>query len=214
MEKNKAEFIYSVLEQLYPKTKSFLNYSKDYELLFATILSAQATDASVNKATQILFVRFPSLSDYTNENLPEIFDCVKSLGLGKSKSLHLVQSAKMLLEDYHGIVPQDREELMKLPGVGYKTSGVVLAELYSYPYIPVDTHVQRVSIRLGFVKANSVPEKTELALEKQYKNQKGIELHHRFILFGRNYCKAINPLCSSCPLKDICGYKNKKAVPK
>lgn len=206
MEKSDVTLILDTLAVLFPKTHSFLNYTKDYELLFATVLSAQATDESVNEATAVLFKDFPTLESYTPDQEAKIYEDVKRLGLGKTKSLHLVATAQILNETYHGVLPKDRLTLMSLPGVGYKTSGVVLATLYGFPYIPVDTHVQRVSLRLGLVKKTSQPEETEKSLEKLFGAASGIELHHRLILFGRNICQARKPACASCPLADICRY--------
>lgn len=206
----KVEWIARTLQELYPSTKTFLNYTKDYELLFATILSAQATDKSVNLATSKLFALCPTLTHYHPGNRDLIFSCIKPVGLSERKTDYLIQTARILLEQYDGKVPLDRKELMNLPGVGYKTSGVVLAELYDYPYIPVDTHVFRVTHRLGIVKNNINPEKTEVVLEKEFKNYHSIHLHRQFILLGRNICKAKNELCESCPLSCVCNYYLKK----
>lgn len=207
----KKKRILSFLKETYPNTHSFLKYDTDWQLLFATILSAQATDKSVNEATKNLFSTFPTLNDYTEENLSQIISCIHKVGLAQSKARYLISSAKMLLEKYHGAVPKDRQEMMTLPGCGYKTSGVVLAELYDYPYIPVDTHVQRVSLRLGLVPSNSTPEETEKRLEKLFKGEHAIEIHRSLILFGRNICTAKNPKCDFCPFASFCKeYKNKE----
>ncbi len=205
----KAEKIKEVLEKEYPKTKTFLNYTKDYELLFAVILSAQATDKSVNEATAVLFQEFLSLDDYVYEKKERIYSIILRIGLAKSKTEYLLSTAKMLREEYHGNLPHDRKELMKLPGVGYKTSGVVLSELGIEDFFPVDTHVQRVSKRLGLIKKET-PEETEKVLERIFHGSKYIVLHRQFILFGRNICKAANPSCMICPLKEICTETKRK----
>lgn len=203
-------FIALKLEELYPETKTFLNFESDWQLLFAVILSAQATDVSVNEATAKLFVNFPKLEDYTQERREEIHACIKKVGLGKSKTEYLIKTATILLEQYDGHVPTDRLELQKLPGVGYKTSGVVLAEYYNYPYIPVDTHVLRVTHRLGIVPESYDPTKTENKLEKIFDVPSFIHLHRQFILLGRNICTARSEKCEICPLRDVCRYFKKK----
>ena len=206
----KAKFIAEKLQEKYPQTECFLHYKKAYELLFAVILSAQATDKSVNLATEKLFALCPSLEDYKIENQEKILACIKPVGLSKNKCQYLLETAKILQDKYHGEVPRLRDELMTLPGVGYKTSGVVLAELYNDPYIPVDTHVFRVSHRLGIVKDSLTPEKTEIALEKLFKGYVHIHLHRQLILLGREVCKAKNESCLECPMKEVCSYFKKK----
>ncbi len=210
---NKAKEVAGYLNRYYPHTESFLHYKKDWELLFAVILSAQATDKSVNEATALLFAKFPELEDYTRENLPGILTCIKHVGLGKSKGNYLIKSASVLLTKYNGTVPKDRNELRKLPGVGFKTSGVVLAELYDYPFIPVDTHIYRVAHRLGLVPESYTPEKTELALEELFQNQHAIDRHHSLILFGREICKSQKPSCNCCPFASFCRfYRSRKKI--
>ena len=203
---NKAKLVASYLNQAYPPTSSFLHYTKDWELLFAVILSAQATDKSVNEATKCLFTSFPELEDYTGTNRDGILKCIRHVGLGKSKANYLIEAASVLLNEFGGKVPKDRQLLRKLPGVGYKTSGVVLAELYDYPYIPVDTHIFRVTHRIGLVKDNLTAEKTEPELEQLFKDEHAIDRHHSLILFGRERCKSIAPSCEKCPFSSFCSY--------
>lgn len=200
------EKIVDELKWRYPDTHCFLNYNKDYELLFAVILSAQATDKSVNEATEKLFVSYPRLEDYVPENQEGIYRCIRKVGLAKNKCGFLLKTAAILLSCYDGKVPKDRSSLMELPGVGYKTSGVVLAELYDEAYIPVDTHVYRVSHRLGIVKNDLSLEETETALEKKFRKFHSIEIHRQLILFGRNICKANRPECDVCPFVSFCRY--------
>lgn len=206
----KAFFIAEELQKRYPETKTFLHFSTDWQLLFAIILSAQATDISVNQATEILFSRLPELKDYNDENRETIHECIKKVGLGKSKTEYLIETAKELLNKYDGKVPTDRKKLMKLSGVGFKTSGVFLGEFYNIPFIPVDTHVYRVTHRLGLVKDDLTADETEIALEKLYKSKASIHLHRQLILFGRNVCFAKSPLCSQCPFASFCKYQNNK----
>lgn len=205
-----CSFIADELQKLYPETKTFLNFNSDWQLLFAVILSAQATDISVNEATNILFVKYPDLSCYTDENKEGIKECIKRVGLSNSKSNYLIQTAKILLEQYGGVVPRNRDLLQKLPGVGFKTSGVVLAEYYQEPYIPVDTHVYRVTHRLGIVPSTYDPKKTELKLEKIFDVPSQIHLHRQFILLGRNICLARGEKCELCPLSSVCRYYHNK----
>ncbi len=208
MENEKIPFIVETLNRLYPETKTFLQYEKDYELLFAVILSAQATDKSVNEATRILFDRFPSLSDYSDENRDEIALIVSKVGLGKTKTDHIIRTAKILLAEYDGKLPHDRKTLESLPGVGVKTSGVVLAELGIKDFLPVDTHVHRVTRRLGLYRNDRMPEEVEKILERKFQGYSLITIHRQLILFGRNICKAKNMSCEECPFKEnICKIK-------
>lgn len=208
----KTLYIKERLETLYPHTETFLHFHSDYQLLFAIILSAQATDKSVNEATEKLFLLLPHLEDYKEENRDVILDSIKKVGLGKSKCEYILKTAKILLDEYDGKVPTDREKLMKLPGVGYKTSAVFLGEYYNLPFIPVDTHVYRVTHRLGLVKDSLSPDETEVALEKLYKDQSCIHLHRQFILLGRNICSSKSPKCMDCPLKEVCTYYRRQKV--
>lgn len=200
------ETVTTVLQVLFPKTATFLHYGKDYELLFAIILSAQATDTSVNQATDILFCEFQKLDDYQKSAYDEIYRIIRPVGLCKTKALHIIETARILIDRYQGKVPKDRDLLMKLPGVGAKTAAVFLGEYYDEPYFPVDTHVQRVATRLGLVKEGIAPIETEKRLEKLFKGYHLIHLHRQFILFGRNICTARNPHCASCPFRDLCRY--------
>ncbi len=210
---SQAEKIVLLLNEAFPSTHTFPNHNanKDYEFLFAVILSAQATDASVNQATSVLFKKYPNLLDYNDKNKDGILTCVKSVGLSNTKVKHILQTASILINQYHGKLPQDREELMKLPGVGFKTSGVVLGELYDYPLIPVDTHVYRISHRMGLVSNRLDPKKTEIALEKVFKEEANIHLHQRLILLGRTFCKAKKPDCLNCPVRDYCNFFKKNS---
>lgn len=204
--KTKAQIVYRELCRLYPKTSCFLHFSKDYELLFAVILSAQATDKSVNEATSVLFKEFPKLEDYNPNNRAEIKSIIKSVGLANSKVEYLIKTAQILLEQYDGKVPQDRKKLMELSGVGFKTSGVVLGELFNEKLIPVDTHISRVTKRIGLVSSELSNDEIEVKLERLFSEDRSIDLHRKLILFGRNICKAQAPDCSSCPFTEICRY--------
>jgi len=196
--------IHDELQRRFPSTHTFLNYETDWQLLFAIMLSAQATDKAVNTATSKLFRDFPTLDTYTEDRAEEIFRDIQTLGLGKSKTRYLIQGAKVLREEFQGAVPKDRKAIMTIPGCAYKTSGVFLAEYYHEVLIPVDTHVQRVAIRLGLVKKTSTPEETEKRLEKLFHGYSGIDTHRQLILFGRTVCHALRPECSVCPFASFC----------
>lgn len=213
MENKDIKNIPIVLQVLFPNTKTFLKYNKDYELLFAIILSAQATDESVNKATEVLFKEYPTLNSFLEAKYNDVYKIIKPVGLSKNKTDFILKTARILVEKYNGVIPKNREELQTLPGVGFKTSGVFLGELYDEPYFPVDTHVLRVSTRLGLVKKDISPKDCELKLEKIYKGYHLIHLHRQFILFGRNICLSKNPRCLSCPFADFCKY-NKEITKK
>lgn len=207
---NYSSFIFDNLKDTYPSYNTFLNYTKDYEFLFAVILSAQTTDKKVNEATKKLFSDLPNLEDYSLKNKDIILQDIKSLGLYVAKCNYLVKTASILLNEYNGKVPASREELIKLPGVGKKTSGVVINQLFKGNLFPVDTHISRISKRLGLVSINDTPDIIEDKLESYFDMYDKVYLHHAFILLGRNICFSINPKCDICPLKKACkkGVKN------
>jgi len=194
--------IISFLDELIPNPKCELNYNKDYELLIATMLSAQTTDKRVNEVTNILFKKYPSLKALREADINDIINIIKPIGTFNKKSSNIIQIANKL-KLVGDIVPNDRKFLEQLPGVGRKTTNVVLSNLFNEPYIAVDTHVQRVSKRLGITKYDDVL-KTEKSLYKYFKGSNFNKIHHQLVLFGRYYCKAKNPKCLECKLKDIC----------
>jgi endonuclease-3 len=194
--------IIDYLNEIIPDPKCELNYNKDYELLIATMLSAQTTDKRVNEVTNILFNKYKNLDELRNALVTDIKEIIKPLGTYNKKALNIIEIANKLKES-NDIVPNDRDFLEKLPGVGRKTTNVVLSNIYNEPYIAVDTHVQRVSKRLGITKSDDVLV-TEKKLYKFFKGENYCRLHHQLLLFGRYYCKAIKPSCDSCKLKNIC----------
>lgn len=202
---NKESFIVDKLNTLYSDPKTFLTYSKDYELLFAIILSAQAKDEIVNKCTSILYKKYSKLIDFNEDNLIDIESIIKPIGLYKTKASNIINSAKLLIEKYNGCVPKNRDILETFPGVGHKTSGVFLGEFYDFKYIPVDTHIARVTKRLYPINPNASNYEIENFLESKFDITHPIVLHKQLILLGRNLCK-IKPNCSNCPLKEICSY--------
>ena len=200
--------ILEYFDTLIPDPHCELIYHKDYELLIAVMLSAQTTDKRVNSATEILFKKYPDLKALEEAKIEDIMEIIKPIGTFKKKALNVHLIAKELNEKANGIVPNDRTFLESLPGVGRKTTNVVLYELYKVPVIAVDTHVSRVSKRLGFAKKNDDVLTIEKKLNRKIPKDRLGRTHHQFILFGRYYCKALSPLCEDCGLKDICKKKD------
>ena len=204
MMKKNILLIEEYLDLLFKNPKCELEYNKDYELLIAVMLSAQTTDNSVNKVTPILFEKYVTPLDLANANLEDVENIIRSIGLYKNKAKNIIATSKILVEKYNSIVPNTMEELTSLPGVGRKTANVLLVEGFKIPAFPVDTHVERVSKRLGIAKQNDSVETVEKKIRKIYlKEQYGL-LHHQFIFFGRYFCKAISPNCKECRFLGRC----------
>ena len=197
------------LDELFNEPKCELNYTKDYELLIAIMLSAQSTDKRVNSVTPILFNKYPSLSDLKNADITDLEEIIRSVGSFRKKSLYIKGISRMLDEECGGVVPTDREYLESMPGIGRKTTNVFLSEFYNYPAIAVDTHVERVSKRLGLCPKNSDVLKVERSLQRKFKKELWSKRHLQLVLFGRYYCKAVKPECSTCKIKDLCKEKRK-----
>lgn len=193
------------ISMLVPTGRSDLNYTNIFELLIAVILSAQTTDERVNIVTPNLFARYANVDDLANADVKDVEKIISSLGLYRSKAANLVAMAQMLRDDFQGVVPNKREELTKLPGVGRKTANVVLSEGFHIPAIAVDTHVKRVAFRLGLTKSYN-PVIIEKDLEKFFPKYLWSRAHISLVHFGRYFCKAQNPRCSECPFQKICGY--------
>ena len=198
--------ILNYLDELYPNAYCELNYTKDYELLIAIVLSAQTTDKRVNKVTPILFSKYKTLEQLAASPIEDIENIIREIGTFKKKSIFIKEIAKSLVEDHNGIVPNDRKYLETLPGVGRKTTNVFLAEYYKVPAIAVDTHVERVSKRLKLCKQNATVKEVENSLMKKIPKERWIKTHHQFIFFGRYHCKAIKPDCENCKLQEKCKY--------
>jgi len=196
--------ILEYLDELFPNPRCELNYNKDYELLIAVMLSAQTTDKRVNMVTDILFKEYDTLKKLANANIDDIINIIRPIGTFNKKANNVIAISKSLLQDKNGIVPNDRKYLEGLSGVGRKTTNVVLSNLYNVPCIAVDTHVSRVSKRLGIAKKYDNVLIIEKKLNKFFPKDKLNRLHHQLVLFGRYYCKAKNPDCDNCKLKDIC----------
>lgn len=204
---DKVKLFEDYLEELYSDARCELNYTKDYELLIAVVLSAQTTDKRVNSVTPILFERYPSLECLSNASVEDVSEILVPIGTFRKKAQFVIEIANRLLVDCQGIVPNDPEYLQTLPGVGRKTVNVVLSNLFDYPAIAVDTHVERVSKRLGFCSKNATVLDVETKLQKLYTKNVWTRRHHQMVLFGRYHCKAVNPNCKECKIKDICKYK-------
>lgn len=206
----KIEKILAVFDAMYKDAKTELWYEKDYQFLIAVLLSAQATDVSVNKVTPRLFQRFKTLESLKEASVAAIEEEIKSIGLYHSKAKNIKKTATLLFDEYDAQVPASLEALESLPGVGRKTANVVASVLFETPRIAVDTHVARVSKRLKLATLKDRPLKIEMKLMKKFPEDRWIRLHHQMILFGRYHCKAQNPLCEGCPLKSECRFPNIK----
>lgn len=196
---------YEYLDYYIPNPKCELNYSTDYELLIATVLSAQCTDKRVNEVTKILFKY--NLEEISLMSFDDIEKIIRSCGSYTKKAVYVKNIADILLHDYNGKVPNSREILETFPGVGPKTCSVVLKNIYNVPAIPVDTHVERVCKRLGIVFNNATPRDVEEILKNEIPVDKWNRVSEQILLFGRYYCMAINPKCDNCLFKDFCKYK-------
>lgn len=190
--------------EMFPEAHCELNHSNPFELVIAVALSAQCTDALVNKVTRNLFQKYKTPQDYLEVPIEELQEDIRSIGLYRNKARNIQKLCRMLLDEYNGVVPRDRDELTKLPGVGRKTANVVISVAYGVPAIAVDTHVERVSKRLGFCRWKDSVLEVEKTLMKKVPMDEWSVTHHRMIFFGRYHCKAQNPQCEICPLLDLC----------
>lgn len=212
--KERFEKILAWFEKNMPAAETELHYTNPYELLVAVILSAQCTDKRVNMVTPKLFEKYPVPELLANATPDEVFEIIRSISYPNNKAKHLVGMAKMLVNDFKGMVPAEVNELQKLPGVGRKTANVIASVVYEKPTLAVDTHVFRVSARLGLTTNAKTPLETEKQLLKYIPENKVAIAHHWLILHGRYVCTARNPKCNECGLKDYCKYfqqKNKKS---
>lgn len=210
---NKSEIneVVDRLDQMYPNLdKSFLDFTTPFELLIATILSAQCTDVRVNKVTSNMFKFANTPEDFSNMDIKEIESYIKTCGLYKNKAKNIKNASIMLIREFDGKVPDNMKDLTKLPGVGRKTANVVMSNAFGIDAIAVDTHVQRVSNRIGLAASKDVLN-TEKDLRKNLPKEKWSKLHHQIIAHGRKICKARNPLCEECDLRGLCeDYKERR----
>ncbi len=203
---DKAEIL-RLLEETYPEAKAELVFSNPYEMMVATILSAQCTDRQVNRVTPAVFARYPDVASMAQAQVEDLYPMVKSCGF-KSKAGNIIGACRMIMEEYGGEVPKEREKLVRLPGVGRKTANVVLSNAFGIPAFAVDTHVFRVSNRLGLCKADTV-EETEKQMTALIPRENWGRAHHWLIWHGRKICRAQKPLCGECPMKDLCEWHKK-----
>lgn len=201
---NKQTAIFSYLDKLYPDAHCELNYSKDYELVIAVMLSAQTTDKAVNKVTAILFSKYDSLEKLAKAKLEDVEKIISSIGMYKVKAKNVLGIADGIYHRLNGKVPNDKNALLSLPGVGNKTANCVLAELYNEPYLAIDTHMQRFAKRLSIAKVSDSLEIMEEKYLKFIPKERAIKTNHQIIWFGRYKCKAISPDCANCKLIDFC----------
>jgi endonuclease-3 len=201
-----------------PVVESELHYRNIFELLVAVILSAQCTDKRVNMVTPALFARFPDAESMSKSSPQEILTYIKSISYPNNKADHLYNMSRMLMEDFGGIIPDDADELQKLPGVGRKTANVMVTVAFDKPAMPVDTHVFRVSNRIGLTNNSKTPLETEKELTKNIPAELLGKAHHWLVLHGRYVCTARNPKCLECGLSPVCSYfkktKSQKTVKK
>lgn len=206
MMKSNVNAILEKLDLMIPNPKCELEYSKPYELLIATVLSAQCTDSRVNQVTKVLWDHF-TLATLASAPIKEVERIIYPVGTYHNKAHYLIDIANRLIKDHNGEVPNDFNYLVTLPGVGRKTANVVLSNIYDRPAIAIDTHVYRTSHRLGLVPKNKNVYETEQYLMKVIPQDKWSRLHHQLVLLGRYTCKAKNPLCENCLLKEYCHYE-------
>lgn len=203
----KTNKLLNYLDEILPNAKCELNYSKDYELLIAVMLSAQTNDKRVNEVTNVLFKKYSNLESLNKAKIDDLKDIIYSLGNWSIKSKNIKNIVSKLVD--LGYVPNDREFLESLPGVGRKTANVVLSNLYNEQCIAVDTHVERVAKRLKLATKKDNALMVEKKLTRLIPKEKLSNVHHQLVLFGRYYCKAKNPICSTCKLQEICEYYKK-----
>lgn len=207
MSDEKVNQVLALLQETWPEAHCALNYRTPFQLLVATMLSAQSTDKTVNRVTEVLFEKYPALDNFLQLEQKELENEIKMIGLYRNKSKNILAMCKELVERFGGEVPADRDALVSLPGVGRKTANVVLSNAYKIPALAVDTHVHRVSNRIGLADSNNVLD-TELQLLSSIPEERWISAHHQLIWHGRNVCDARKPKCTDCVLKKHCRFYN------
>lgn len=204
LNKTQIRYCLDTMADMYPEAHCELIHDNPFELVIAVALSAQCTDALVNKVTKNLFQKYKTPEDYLSVSLEELQQDIRSIGLYRNKAKNIQKLCRMLLDDYNGKVPEDRDELTKLPGVGRKTANVVVSVAFGIPAIAVDTHVERVSKRLAICRWKDSVLEVEKTLMKKIPMDEWSVTHHRMIFFGRYHCKAQRPQCEKCPLLEVC----------
>ena len=198
--------ILDTLDQMFPDAHCELNHRNAYELCVAVVLSAQTTDVSVNKATPALFEKYPTAKDLACAKQEDVEQCIKKIGLYRSKAKNIIGLAQYAVEHFDGQIPNTMEQLIQLPGVGRKSANVVLSVCFGIPAFAVDTHVERISKRLGFARKNDTVWDVERKLMKKIPKKDWILTHHRLIFFGRYHCLAKKPNCDICPVQTYCKF--------
>lgn len=204
--KQQYKEVLSFLDSLFPNAKCELFYNQDYELVIAVMLSAQTTDKSVNNVTSHLFNKYPTLKSFVDADIIDIEKEIQSLGLYKNKARNIKGIAEVLYHNFNSVLPSDKDELQILPGIGNKSAGVIRCEVFKIPDLPVDTHIIRISNRLGIATSKDKPIDIERKLKKIIPEESWIKFHHQLIHFGRYFCTARNPKCEQCKLKKYCTY--------
>ena len=202
---SKVTNILSALKELYPDALCALHFGKDYELMIAVRLSAQCTDARVNLVTPALFAKYPTLEAFAAADVGDVEEMVRSCGFYKHKARDIVLACQMLLSDYHGRVPDNMDDLLKLPGVGRKTANLLLGDIYHKEAYVCDTHCIRICGKLGLSQGKD-PQKVEMQLRKVIPPEESSDFCHRIVLHGRAVCTARNPKCSQCTLAPFCDF--------
>lgn len=201
--------VMDIIAEMFPDAHGELVADTPFQLLIATILSAQATDKGVNKATPGLFAKYPDANSLANADVEDVENLIRTIGLYRTKAKNIVKTAQQLIERYDGEIPLDKKELQTLPGVGRKTANVVLGDAFGIPGIAVDTHVERISKRWPIVKQSASVTEVEEKLMKWLPEDQWVDSHHRLIFFGRYHCTARSPKCDICPVYSYCAYGKK-----
>lgn len=194
----------SVIDEMFPDAEAELNYTNPFELTIAVLLSAQTTDVGVNRVTKDLFQRFKTPEDYLSVDVTEIESYIKTIGLYRNKAKNIQKLCRDLIDKFDGKIPENYDDLISLAGVGRKTANVVLSVAFGEPRIAVDTHVERISKRLGIARYKDSPLEVEETLMRKIPKERWSKTHHQLIFFGRYHCLARNPKCHECPLLDQC----------
>ena len=204
MNKTTSNEILKILNEVIKNPVSELNYHNHFELLIAVMLSAQTTDKRVNIVTKDLFLKYPTAKELMNASIIDVINIIKPVGLYENKAKNIIAASKMIYENYNNIVPNNLDELLKIPGVGKKTASVVLIEGFNIPAMPVDTHLYRMAKRLGYIKKDGTIDDAIKSYEKYIDKNEWKKAHHLFLLYGRYHCKSQNPDCNNCNLIKYC----------
>lgn len=206
MTKSQRIFFSHYLEELFPDAKAELDFENNFELIVAVVLSAQTTDIAVNKVTKVLFKYYPTPEKLMDADIKHVMSILKSIGLYRTKAKNIIALSKILVESHDGEVPSDRKALESLPGVGRKTANVVLSNAFGIPALAVDTHILRISKRLGLANETDDALAVEKKLNQKFPKELWHKLHHQLIFFGRYHCTARKPNCDTCKMQDMCPY--------